>query len=120
MALSSQNMRPMLRYMRSLAAGQALGAVQLSLAEEVLRSDDEVDDYRDRVYEKLMEAMKRQPHMAIANFQLLLASRYLERIADHSTNIAEDVIFWIRGVDVRHNRLRTPHEGFHSSNGDSE
>src|SRR5438445_325407 len=44
----------------------------------------------------------------------------LERIADHSTNIAEDVIFWIRGVDVRHNRLRTPHEDFHSLSEDSE
>jgi phosphate transport system protein len=89
---------------------KSLGAMahrDISLAEEVLRSDDEVDDHRDRVYEKIMEAMKRQPNMAIANFQLLLASRYLERIADHSTNIAEDVIFWIRGVDVRHNRLRT-------------
>jgi phosphate transport system protein len=67
-----------------------------------------VDDYRDQVYGKIMHAIARQPRMASANFQLLLASRYLERIADHSTNIAEDVIFWIQGVDVRHNRLRTP------------
>jgi phosphate transport system protein len=89
---------------------KSLGAMahrDISLAEEVLRSDDEVDDYRDQVYDKIMAAMARQPHMATANFQFLLASRYLERIADHSTNIAEDVIFWIQGIDVRHNRLRT-------------
>jgi phosphate transport system protein len=89
---------------------KSLGAMadrDISLAEEVLRSDDEVDDYRDRAYDKIMAAMARQPNMAAANFQFLLASRYLERIADHATNIAEDVIFWIQGIDVRHNRLRT-------------
>jgi phosphate transport system protein len=34
----------------------------------------------------------------------VLASRYLERLADHATNIAEDIIFWVRGLDVRHGR----------------
>ena len=39
------------------------------------------------------------------NLQLVLASRYLERLADHATNIAEDIIFWVRGLDVRHGRV---------------
>ncbi len=98
----------------------AMANRDISLAEEVLRSDDEVDDYRNRVYEKIMQAMANQPRMAQANFQLLLASRYLERIADHSTNIAEDVIFWIRGVDVRHNRLRTRHDDLETPHDYSE
>jgi phosphate transport system protein len=98
----------------------AMANHDISLAEEVLRSDDEVDDYRNRVYEKIMQAMSNQPRMAQANFQLLLASRYLERIADHSTNIAEDVIFWIRGVDVRHNRLRTHHDDLETPHDYSE
>jgi hypothetical protein len=36
--------------------------------------------------------------------QFILATRHLERIADHATNIAEDIIFWVRGLDVRHGR----------------
>jgi len=42
---------------------------------------------------------------AAPNLQFLLASRNLERIADHATNIAEDVLFWVRGLDVRHGRI---------------
>ena len=39
--------------------------------------------------------------------QFVLATRHLERIADHATNIAEDIIFWVRGLDVRHGRVLT-------------
>jgi phosphate uptake regulator len=42
---------------------------------------------------------------AAPNLQFLLASRSIERIADHATNIAEDVLFWVRGLDVRHGRI---------------
>lgn len=81
----------------------------IQLADEVLRNDDEIDRIRDQVFEKLMQAMAHCPSRVAANFQMLLAARYLERIADHAENIAEDVIYWVRGVDVRHQE-DTKHE----------
>jgi phosphate transport system protein len=74
------------------------------LAGEVLESDDVVDRYRDQIFEHLMTGMQADPGRISANLQFVLASRYLERIADHATNIAEDTIFWLRGLDVRHGR----------------
>jgi len=76
------------------------------LAGEVLESDDIVDSYRDQVFERLLAGMQEDPLRAGPNMQFVLATRYLERIADHSTNIAEDIIFWLRGLDVRHGRGR--------------
>jgi phosphate transport system protein len=74
------------------------------LAGEVLESDDLVDRYRDQVFERLLGNMSERPADVAPNLQLVLASRYLERLADHATNIAEDIIFWVRGLDVRHGR----------------
>ena len=45
-----------------------------------------------------------QPAAVSPGLQFILATRHLERIADHATNIAEDIIFWVRGLDVRHGR----------------
>jgi phosphate transport system protein len=86
---------------------KSLGALlshDLVAATEVLESEDLVDEYRDRVYQRLLAAMEAAPRKVQSNFQLLLASRYLERIADHCTNIAEDIFYWVRGVDVRHGK----------------
>jgi phosphate transport system protein len=47
--------------------------------------------------------MKKEPGVAPQALNALMISRALERVADHATNIAEDVIFWVRGADVRHN-----------------
>jgi len=74
------------------------------MAGEVLESDDIVDRYRDQIFEGLMANMTEGPTRVASGLQFVLATRYLERIADHATNIAEDTIFWLRGLDVRHGR----------------
>ena len=74
------------------------------MAGEVLESDDIVDRYRDQIFEGLMANMTEGPARVASGLQFVLATRYLERIADHATNIAEDTIFWLRGMDVRHGR----------------
>jgi phosphate transport system protein len=90
--------------------GRSLGALifrNVVLATEVLESDDVVDRYRDQIFEQLLARMTEDARQAAPQLQFILATRYLERIADHSTNIAEDIIFWVRGLDVRHGRART-------------
>ena len=88
---------------------KCLGALiyqNVDLATQVLDSDDVVDQHRDRVFEALLGAMASEPAQAAPNLQFVLASRHLERIADHATNIAEDILFWIRGLEVRHGRAK--------------
>ncbi len=71
-------------------------------AKVVLRSDDAVDEFKNRLLETLKVRMKLDSTSIEAAINLLLMARNLERIADHSTNIAEDVIFVSTGQDVRH------------------
>lgn len=73
-----------------------------SLARSVLLADDEVDRLRDAVYAELLATMQRDPTVVSAAVDLIFVARNLERIGDHATNIAEDVVFLIKGVDVRH------------------
>ena len=86
---------------------RALISRNVELAGEVLRSDDVVDSYRDQLTERLLTDMTQDPTPVDPNMQLVLAVRYLERIADHSTNIVEDIIFWVSGLNVRRGRGRT-------------
>jgi phosphate transport system protein len=72
------------------------------LARRVLPSDDEVDAIRDGVYNEMIATMRRDPALVDAAVHLMFIARSLERIADHTTNIAEDVIYMVRGIDVRH------------------
>ncbi len=72
------------------------------LARSVLLSDDTVDDLRDSVYEELIAFMERDPKTVRQAVNLMFIARSLERLADHATNIAEDVLFLVQGVDVRH------------------
>ena len=73
-----------------------------ALARSVLLSDDEVDKLRDGVYSELLATMQRDPGVVPAAVDLIFVARNLERIGDHATNIAEDVVFLVKGVDVRH------------------
>ncbi len=72
------------------------------LATSVLTSDNEVDALRDAVYDEMVALMQREPMAVPGAVDLMFVARNLERIADHSTNIAEDVIFLVKGEDVRH------------------
>ncbi len=72
------------------------------LARTVLVSDDAVDSLRDSIYEELIGYMERDPKTVRQGINLMFVARNLERLADHATNIAEDVLFLVEGVDVRH------------------
>ena len=72
------------------------------LAQQVLLRDNEVDRMKREVEVAMVEQMKRGPEFIQPALDTLLIARNLERMADHATNIAEDVIFWVRGFDVRH------------------
>jgi len=72
------------------------------LARSVLASDDAVDNMRTASYHELMSFMESNPQQIPQALYLLSVVRNLERIADHATNVAEDVLFLIKGIDVRH------------------
>jgi len=72
------------------------------LAKSVLASDDAVDDLRTASFHELVSFMERTKKNIPQALSLLSVVRNLERIADHATNIAEDVIFYVKGIDVRH------------------
>jgi phosphate transport system protein len=72
------------------------------LAEHVLLADDEVDQLRDKLYRSLIRSIEKDPSATVPSLHLLFVVCHLERIADHATNIGEDVLFCLRGVDVRH------------------
>jgi phosphate transport system protein len=73
-----------------------------TLARQVLARDDEVDQLKDQVFRVLLTYMMADPGTIERALALILVSRNLERIADHATNIAEDVIFVVEARDVRH------------------
>jgi len=75
------------------------------VAHSVLLGDDEIDALRDSVYQELVAYMQRDPTIVPSAVDLIFVARNLERIADHATNIAEDVVFLVKGVDVRHHAM---------------
>jgi len=72
------------------------------LARSVLLADDEVDHLRDAVYQELLQFMQSESTTVPRAVDIMFVAHDLERIADHATNIAEDVLFLVKGIDVRH------------------
>jgi phosphate transport system protein len=76
-----------------------------TMAETVLTLDDQVDDMNRDAFRALGSLIKEKPELAPQALNALIISRNLERVGDHATNIAEDVIFWVKGADVRHHSV---------------
>ena len=77
----------------------------ISLAEEILRQEIKVDALRDQIFRELLTYMMSDPATIPRAISIILISRNLERVGDHATNIAEEVIYWIQGRDIRHHHL---------------
>ena len=74
----------------------------VELARSVLARDDQVDQLRDQIFRELLTYMMGDSSVVYPAFELILVAKNLERVADHATNIAEDVIYMVAGSDVRH------------------
>jgi len=74
----------------------------VALAIEVLKEEEKVDAFKDQIFRELLTYMMADPATIPRAMSLILISRNLERVGDHSTNIAEEVIYLVQGRDVRH------------------
>jgi len=72
------------------------------LAREVCRRDTEVDHLNDQVYHELLVYMTQDPKTITRALDLILVGRHIERVADHATNIAEDVYYLVKGMTIKH------------------
>jgi phosphate transport system protein len=77
--------------------------LDIALAKRVCRLDDEVDRYNREIIDHVSEFMKQSPDNVDPGLHMFSAARQLERIADHATNIAEDVVYLVEGKIIRHN-----------------
>ena len=97
-----------LREMADLAralVGDALMALitrDVAMAESVLQREPQVDAFRDAIFRELLKTMITDPLASRTAMSLVLISRNLERVGDHATNVAEEVIYLVRGRDIRH------------------
>ncbi len=94
----------MAEVVRGMLAGSLEALVQrdVELAQRVLDTDDKADDFKDQIFFELLGSMMTEPKTILRAVELILISRSLERVADHATNIAEEVIYAAQGRDVRH------------------
>jgi phosphate transport system protein len=94
----ARNVMAMLK--RSL---DALVNMDAALAHAVIDSDDEIDDTVQKLFQQVKNEIRRQPEKIDYIIEYMRINRHLERIADHATNIAEDIVYMIEGKIVRHN-----------------
>ena len=99
------------------AALNALVERDEATARKVLEADSEVDSLKHQIFRELIDLMRSNPDKVPGYLQLILISRHYERIADHATNIAEEVIYIVSGRDVRHhqeNHIESSDDAHHS------
>lgn len=108
MDLPPAELPPEIGTMATTASGMIRKAIEAfvlrdsRLAQGVLELDDIVDGLNRRVFANSAEMIRKNPGNTGQTLDALLVARNVERVADHATNIAEDVIFWVSGADVRH------------------
>jgi phosphate transport system protein len=101
--------------MSDMAQGMLRGALDafvtrnVETAQAVLVQDDVLDGLKNQIFRELLTYMLGEPRKIEPAIELVLISRHLERVGDHATNIAEDVIFIVEARDIRH------HAGEHGS-----
>ncbi len=87
---------------------RAMTTRDVALANRVLEEEKKVDALRDTIFRTLLTYMMANPGTIQRALSLILIARNLERIGDHATNIAEEVIYWIQGRDIRHGNGKQP------------
>lgn len=86
----------------------ALVTLDVEMAQKVLEMDDQVDKIQHQAYDRIKAELGKAPTRSGYFINLLLVSRHLERLADHATNIAEEIIYLINGNIVRHRKICEP------------
>ncbi|MEO6708804.1 MAG: phosphate signaling complex protein PhoU [Planctomycetota bacterium] len=96
----------MVERVRSMVSDSLDALVNLDpeLAREVCRRDEKVDQYNQQMFARLEAMMKQDPETIERASQTMSVSRHLERIGDHATNIAEDIVYMVEGEIIRHNQ----------------
>ncbi|MEW5910776.1 MAG: PhoU domain-containing protein, partial [Thermodesulfobacteriota bacterium] len=95
----------------------ALEKMDRTFAFQVVAADDEVDALKSAAYDQIKDAMAKNPDAMGYFMNLLLVSRHLERLGDHATNIAEEVIYLIEGEIIRHGKYISEPSVPHPSSG---
>jgi phosphate transport system protein len=83
----------------------AFNLADVSLAERILSADDEIDAYYHQIVQDMLQMFEDKPHDAGRELALVMVAKNYERIGDHCTNVAEDIIYMSRGEVVRHGKI---------------